>query len=386
MYWANLLHIYQPPGQKKEIVDKVVSESYDRILGVLESHGRIKISLNICASLTQQLCDFGYQNIVARIKKLAEEGRIELVGSAAYHPILPFLPEREILRQIDLNEEINRKYFGPVWKPQGFFLPEMAYSKRTAKIIRQKGYQWIVLDEIAYQGSIGRAGFDRTYKLNFFFNKNLKVIFRNRGLSATFFTDWLDSIDKFFLAVKKDGRSNEFLITAFDGENLGHHQKHLVDIWTQISLDPRITTVNYSQYLGFLKPEKSIAINPLNSSWATESEDLKNKNFYPLWSDPDNQIHKNFRKITNMVLKTVYKSVNDQNYETARGVLDKALFSDPCWWASARPWWGPGMIELGVDYFSEIVSLLEKEIKPKFRQRIEVLFKEILTLARAENK
>jgi len=378
MYWANLLHIYQPPGQKKKIIDEVVFESYNRILNILESCQKIKISLNICASLTEQLSASGHQDIIIRIKKLAENGQIELTGSAAYHPILPFLPKKEIIRQIDLNEKINKKYFGAVWRPQGFFLPEMAYSKRVAKVIRQKGYQWIALDEIAYQGNFGKVSFDKIYKLKIFFNKEIKIVFRNRGLSATFFGDWLDSVDKFFSAAGRNGRKNKFLITAFDGENLGHHQNYLIDIWKEIALDSRIVMINYSQYLGLLKTGQTEKVSPLKSSWATELMDIKNNNFYPLWSDPKNQIHKNFKQLTKLILKLVYQSVKDNNYVEARETLDKALFSDPCWWASNRPWWGPSMIFLGAEYFSKIFKLLEKNLKSDKKKKIKFLLKEIL--------
>lgn len=388
MYWANLLHIYQPPGQKREIINEVVFESYKRILDVLETHRQIKISLNICASLTEQLCEFGHQDIITRIKKLAATGQVELVGSAAYHPILPFLPKREIIRQIALNGEINKKYFGSAWQPQGFFLPEMAYSKKVAKIISQNGYQWIVLDEIAYQGNVGQVVFDRIYRLKTSFKKSLKVIFRNRGLSATFFGSWLDVVDKIFRAAEKDGRVNEFLITAFDGENLGHHQARLVGLWEEIALEPRITTINYSQYLEILKKNKSRTeeVKPLNSSWATEREDFEKNNFYPLWSDPHNQIHKKFKRLTNIILKLVYRSAKNENYVVARKILDQALFSDPCWWASARPWWGPEIIERGVEYFSKIVHLLQNKVSPRLEKKVKILFKEIIRAARTRDK
>ena len=149
MYWANLLHIYQPPGQKKEIIDQVVKESYNRILAILQSNPKIRISLNVCASLTEQLVEYGYQDFLDQIKELVKKKQIELVSSAAYHPILPLLPKIEVNRQIKLNEDINQKYFGEAWQPKGFFLPELAYDKKTALIIQDLGYKWIILDEIA---------------------------------------------------------------------------------------------------------------------------------------------------------------------------------------------------------------------------------------------
>lgn len=393
MFWANLLHIYQPPGQKKKIIDQVVLESYNRILSVLESKKEIKISLNICASLTQQLFELGHRDVVERIKKLAENGQIELIASAAYHPILPLLPKAEITRQIRLNEEINQKYFGKVWKPKGFFLPELGYDKKVGEIIEKSGYQWIALDEVAYQGNFGKMSFDKIYKLKspfcFFKNKDFKIIFRNRGLSLLFFGKWLDSVNRFFSAVKKDKRSDKFLVTAFDGENLGHHRKHLADVWSEILNNPEIKAITYSEYLNLLKDAPSEKISPLASSWATEMKDLEKNVPYPLWRHPKNQLHRLQWQLTDLLIKTIKHCRSDSNYNEARSLLDQALASDQYWWASIKPWWNPGIIEKGVQNFVQVGRLLEKSAGFGTKNRIEKtaqdIFNELERRKKSEN-
>ncbi len=372
MYWANLLHIYQPPGQKKEIIDQVVKESYNRILAVLQSNPNIRLSLNICASLTEQLVEYGHQSFLEQIKHLAKKGQIELVGSAAYHPLLPLLPKAEVSRQIKLNEDINQKYFGKGWQPKGFFLPELAYDKKTARVIQGLGYQWIVLDEIAYQGQFGQVLFDKIYK-----TKNLKIVFRNRGLSLLFFGKWLDSIDRFFSSIKKDGRSDKFLITAFDGENLGHHRKHLADLWAEILTSSKIQTITYSEYLDMFKNKPLIEVEPLPSSWSTEIKDLQKKIPYPLWQHPENQLHQYQWQLTNLFISLIKQARDNSNYKEARKLLDKALASDQYWWASAKPWWNFGIIEKNTNRFLKILSLLEKSITIETYKQVEMISQNI---------
>ncbi len=397
MLWANLLHIYQPPFQKRKIIDKVVRESYGRILFVLEALPKVKISLNICASLTEQLLKCGHQKILNRIKRLANRGQIELVGSAKYHPILPFLPKSEVIRQVKLNEALNQKCFGEIWRPRpkGFFLPELAYDQKTAKIIQNLGYEWIVLDEIAYQGRFGRVLFDRSYEIKGLFpnqeKKKLKVIFRNRGLSLLFFGQWLDSLspvqnssdqlgqasfpkdrgmDKFFSAIKKDKRSDRFLVTSFDGENLGHHHKYLIEIWREILNQPGIQTVTYSEYLKFLPTRPVIEVEPLISTWSTEVKDLKEDIPYPLWRHPRNQVHQWQWRLTDTLLRIMKSCQKDANYKKARNLFDRALASDQYWWASANPWWSPGIIKRGTRDFVQISQLLEKSLNPGSKNRV----------------
>jgi len=380
MNWVNLLHFYQPPYQKKKIIDQVWQESYSKILSILEKNSQIRISLNICGSLTEQLAKYGYDNFLKKIKILAEKGQIELVGSACYHAFLPLLPQKEIIRQIKLNEEVNQKYLGSVYKPRGFFSPEMAYSKKIVSLVKSLGYQWIALDEIAYQGEFNKVNENKKYFIKEFcfkIKKNkLKVIFRNRGLSLLFFGHALDSAEKFFSLIRKKYSSKEFLITAFDGENLGHHQENLINIWERILQNPEVKTFTYSEYLKKIK--KIEKIKPLASTWSTEKEDLENLNPYPLWHDPKNKIHQWQWQITNIILREIESLKDNANYKIARNFLDQALASDQYWWASKRPWWSPGMITKGLNFFLKVIEFVKEDIPLKERQKIKELSKNIL--------
>ena len=395
--WANLLHIYQPPQQEERIIKKVVRESYSPVLDVLEARPSVKITLNICASLTEQLIKYGFKEIIERISKLANRGQIEFTGSAKYHPILPLLPEDEIKRQIELNNETNKKYFGNIWKPTGFFLPELAYSKKVARIIQELGYQWIVLDEIAFNGKLGEVVFDINYEMKNLSpirdQKGLKIIFRNRGLSLLFFGTWLDSVDpvrsnsasngvdKFFYAVKKDKRSNKFLVTAFDGENLGHHRKNLINVWRKILDNSNIESITYSEYLNNLQGKIIRKVNPIDSSWSTEVKDIENNIPYPLWNHPKNKLHQLQWKLTYLNLKLIGKYQGNKNYKEARNLLDKALASDQYWWASIKQWGGLGIIKRTIDQFLKIEELFRDSLSDKETREsqyiVNNIFKEI---------
>lgn len=383
MYWANLLHIYQPPGQKEEILKKVVAESYRPILEVLEQRPGVKISLNICGSLTEQLANFGFIDILEKIKILAEKGQIELVGSAKYHPILPLIPKKEVIRQIKLNEAINQKYFGKIWRPRpkGFFLPELAYNKKTARIIEQLGYQWIVLDELTYQGKLGQVSFDKLYDIKLYPDqpkRTLKVVFRNRGMSDIFFGKWLDSTDKFWHALESDGRSDKCLVTCFDGENLGHHRKGRTEIWAQILDDKQIKAITYSELLEFLRGTPEEKVEPIDGSWASSEKDLEKNIPYSLWQHPGNQLHQLQWQLTNLVLKNINQIEKDTNFSQARKLLDKSLASDQYWWASIKPWWNPGIIERRVKKFGEIIELLKNSLLPDVKKKGRELIEKIL--------
>ena len=95
VYFAFLWHIYQPPVQSHEVIKQIVNESYRPLIQVLKNHPNARVSLNINGSLTEQLNEYGYDDVLAGLCELGSNGQMDFTGSAKYHPILPLLPEPE---------------------------------------------------------------------------------------------------------------------------------------------------------------------------------------------------------------------------------------------------------------------------------------------------
>lgn len=180
LYWVNFLHIYQPPNQDLQTLRDVASQSYRLILRLLEKYPKFCVTLNISGSLLEQMEADEFRDVIDGFKKNVGEGRIELVGSAMYHPILTLLPADEIERQIRLHEKICKKVFGDLYNPKGFFIPEMAYGEEVGKVIKNFGFSWIILDE-AHGG--GNPDPEVKYEIE---GLGLGVIFRNRKFSKSF--------------------------------------------------------------------------------------------------------------------------------------------------------------------------------------------------------
>jgi len=369
--WSIFLHIYQPPGWPKAIIDRVAKESYRPILNILKKRPNLRITLNINGSLTEQLKKHGYQDIIKNIVALAKNQQIEFTDSAQYHVILALMPNDEIKRQIQLNHKVNSKAFGPVFQPTGFFMPEMCYGKKLAGLLDQLGYHWTILDEIAYQGKLGKVSFDRKYKIK---GTDLQVIFRNRLISDLFHTKEMKTKKDFFQSLKKDRHSRNYLITAFDGENLGHHNPQMDKIFASIIDSGKFQTVTISELLNSYNRQSTV--DPLPSSWASWEENFADNIAYPLWQNPDNRIHQLQWRLTNLVLKAIRKNKKNKDYKKARKALDKALMSDQYWWASGCPWWEPKIIIQGAKNLIKILYILH-EVPAETREQAERILMDI---------
>ena len=355
MNWAILLHIYQPPHWDPRIIGRVVEESYRPILDILTVNPKIRLTLNINASLTEQLAALGYQDVIEHIKKLAEAGQIEFTGSAKYHPILPLLPLDEAERQIKLNSETNRAVFGPVYKPRGFFPPELAVNQTVVDLVKRLGYQWIALDEISASGRIGLVDFAKGYRLK---SGGLASVFRNRQISDYLsFVAPPDNPSAFFDSLPVPLPKDFCLVTAFDGENLGHHRPGTDRLWGQLVTDPRVTTLNFSQLVDERGSVEDIELTA--SSWSTRESDLERQSPFPLWRDADNPIHALQWSLTDLVINAFRRLDRKQSAALAetRHFLDEALSSDQYWWASATPWWSVEIVTQGA---CRLEAVLEK--------------------------
>ncbi|MBU0598059.1 hypothetical protein KKF61_03625 [Patescibacteria group bacterium] len=360
MYWANFFHIYQPPNWPLKIILKVAHESYRPILKTLEKNKKLRITLNISGSLTEQLVEHKLTDIVKRIKILAFKKQIELTGTACYHPILPLIPAKEAIRQIKLNDYINKKYFGRAYRPKGFFPPEMGYSPELAKIVNRLKYQWIIMDEIAAYGKLEKINFNHKYIIK---GVGLKAVFRNRAVSDYFsFHSQANHPEKFWEFVHKEKRSSEYLITAMDGENLGHHRLGFDKFWTELATEKNVKTLTISELLN--KYQTKETVNPKKSSWSSRNFEVNKNNPYILWQGANNSIHHLQWKLLNEVIQLVNKNKQHFNYYKARALLDRRLASDQFWWASAKPWWSLAIIKKKTKEILYLASLLEKNIQP----------------------
>ncbi len=345
MLWINFLHIYQPPTLEKESLVRVTKEAYLSLVKLLKENPNYKITLNITACLTEYLNQVGFTRLIDDLKQLIQRGQIELTGTAAFHPLLPLVPDKEIEKQIKINNQINQKYFGKLYQPQGFYLPEMAYADRVAKIIKQSGFKWIILDEIAYDGKINNRhlNYSKKYQIK---RNGLQVLFRNRKYSQTFVPE---TVDRF---LKNISVAPEVLITATDGELYGHQHIDYKQTHRKILKNKNLVTQTAS---GFLETLRDIEkINPLASSWESTPHELNSHQPYALWSNPKNKIHTQLWRLANFALKLNNNYYRDGNHFASRLHLEKGLASCTFWWASGRdfkmfnpPAWNPTEVEKG---------------------------------------
>jgi len=355
VYWSNFLHIYQPPTQTEAIVRKVTEESYRTLVRTLKEAPGGKITLNISGVLTEQLARYGLDDVIRGLRELAERGQIEFTGSAMYHPILPLVPREEVVRQIKLNTDVNHHYFGKIYKPAGFFPPEMCYSYEVAQTVAELGFRWIIVDEISFNGKIRSVKYDRLYEVEGL--GDFLVFFKERPFSAGITYGTYPSADPFLAALSGSLEGHSYLLTGTDGEVYGHHRPGQEKLLSEVFARGVPKTCTISELIGHFVELNTVS--PLPSSWSTWEDEMAQGIPYPQWQYPGHELHRLQWQLTNFVLHTVKESPPAApRFSEARSLLDQGLHSCQYWWASCRPWWSVEMIEWGARKLYQAVEVL----------------------------
>ncbi len=146
-----------------------------------------------------------------------------------------------------------------------------------------------------------------------------------------------------------------------DGETFGHHVKHainnfLIPLFDALPHRNDVKLCNISEIID--KFPKSNIQNPRASSWSTMPYDLAHDVPFPLWFDPNNEIHIEQHRFFMYALTLIhlsYKyrdSMDDERkniFDNARNLLDRGIHSCQQWWASRRPFYSPDLILRGLN-------------------------------------
>jgi hypothetical protein len=267
---------------------------------------------------------------------------------------LPKLPEAEIRRQILVNDEANRHYLGDAYQRRGIFLPEMAYHPRLAPILEDLGFDWVMLDELAYNGRVDQVDYHYSYQIE---GTKLKAFFREHRLSDTLMAAATHNTGDMKAAIGPGLREARYYVTGMDGETFGHHRIGHERMLLAMVADPEFNMVRMSELLELYPKTKTV--KTVASTWASNEADLQDNIPYISWDDPANELHRLQWQLVDMAITELAKLPTDYpDYERLRSALDPALSSDPFFWAAARPWWMIEHIERGANMLRRVIEEL----------------------------
>ncbi|MFA6511776.1 MAG: hypothetical protein WCV86_01450 [Patescibacteria group bacterium] len=371
--WANFFHIYQPPDWDPKIIRKVSRESYEPFFAFLIENDHVRVTLNMTGSLLVQLLQHNITEPLGLLKRLLMRGQIQITGTPKYHPLAPLLPFHHVRRQITQHHDLLREYFNMQLPLAGFYPPEMAISPDLLTHIAREGFTWVITDDFL----IPKGQTLRPQDGAIFEHTNLRIVFRNHVVSdyLGFFGKPGETGKHLQEVITKETGQDTLILTAMDGENLGHHRPESLPMWKTLVSDQGIETITVSEYLE--RQQSVTELIPASGSWSTLPEDIERHIAFPLWKDPENPIHMLQWRLTDAVLAVADRCA--ENDHATFDAIDRAVISDQYWWASAKPWWDRDLVIRLADRMADSVERLD--LNAAEREEIRETVREIHSMA-----
>ena len=321
-YWSLTLHFYQPPTQDIGITRSILNTCYLPVLRLLSQKSGFGITLNLSGSLIFQLQQLEATEFFDLIRQLLTDGRIELLNSVIYHPIIPLTPSDVITRQIDRNQLQLKNLFG-LPTVNGFFPPELAIDPSGLDLIKN---QFVLVDQSSLDTKTSIAKLGSKYLL--VNNHPVCELLRSypRELPAQTVAD----------LISQNCSDGGLLVTASDVEVFGHHYVERLQVLKDLLDFKDIKFITASQAVSQFKDSSTIVSGIIPSTW-------QNCQKFDLWDK--NELQQNYLELLSaghkLTLRTQIYKVDD--------FLDRSYSSCYLYWLSNWPWWHPQIVQSGAD-------------------------------------
>lgn len=142
------VHNHQPVGNFDHVFEKAFADAYLPFLDVVEPFPWFRFCAHFSGPLLEWLQEHKLEFLL-RLKRLVDEGRLELIGGAFYEPILSMLPEEDIHGQIALMSEFLDRNFGQL--PVGAWIAERVWEPGLARVLADAGVRYTILDDFHFK-------------------------------------------------------------------------------------------------------------------------------------------------------------------------------------------------------------------------------------------
>ena len=159
------LHNHQPVGNFESVFRDAHRDAYGAFLRLFAQYDDIRISLHQSGILWKWQ-EHHHPEYLEMVKKLVDNGRIELMTGGFYEPILIAVPERDAIAQIKMLNNYLDRVFGA--EPTGLWLTERIWEPHVPSILAKAGVKYLPVDDTHFI----YAGFEREQLTGPFVSEN----------------------------------------------------------------------------------------------------------------------------------------------------------------------------------------------------------------------
>src|SRR5205823_11912530 len=114
----------------------------------LDRHRKVRLSVHYSGSLLDWLKE-AHPEFIECIAKLVQRNHVEMVIGGYYEPILPSIPDRDKIAQIErLTDRIQRDFGTRV---TGMWIAERVWEPGLPRFLKEAGIDWTILDDVHFK-------------------------------------------------------------------------------------------------------------------------------------------------------------------------------------------------------------------------------------------
>ncbi|MBI4397915.1 MAG: hypothetical protein HY586_02185, partial [Candidatus Omnitrophica bacterium] len=329
------------------------AEMYPRI------HELVKKGRNFTEEEKQEVLALQWQvmrEVIARLKKIYRERKIELTTTPFYHPILPLLAKEseddpgfswphDARWHVENARELFKRIFDEY--PAGMWPAEGSVSVPAARMFQEAGVQWIATDEEILMHSLDQKAKreEELYQPHwletgkgsiviFFRDKTISDLIgfgyhRMRQIDAV--NDLIGKLEQLHKSLSQSpGEANPIVSIILDGENPWEHYpdggKEFLNLLAErLSRHPGLKTTTFSDYLKTDAYTKKVLPHLYSGSWIHHNFDIwyGHAEDFTAWK---------YVRDTRNHLSSVESTLDGETRKNAWNEIYMAEASDWFWW------------------------------------------------------
>lgn len=148
IFFCFAVHSHQPVGNFDFVLEDVYQKAYLPFLKLLERYPSFRTTLHYSGSLLEWL-EKHHPEFFELLRSLVKQNQIELLTGGMYEPILPAIPDRDKIGQIQKLSAYLNKHFGVA--PKGAWITERVWEPQLPKPLAAAGVEYVILDDTHFK-------------------------------------------------------------------------------------------------------------------------------------------------------------------------------------------------------------------------------------------
>lgn len=144
------VHNHQPVGNFGKVFEELYDKAYAPFLKVLARHPRVKFAFHTTGPLLEWLQE-NRPHYLEQLFEMGARGQVEFFSGGLYEPILPILPDRDKVGQIQaMNRYVEARFQK---KPRGLWIAERVWEPHLPKAIVEAGIEYVPIDDAHFKAA-----------------------------------------------------------------------------------------------------------------------------------------------------------------------------------------------------------------------------------------